>query len=78
MIQGTRDQLDPQTLGWSRFHLSKGHVNSPSQKGHENAELPGDYEFTIIYPLWTRVLATHSVLLSIKIYTPWNQHDPWK
>ena len=30
------DLKDPQTLGWSRLEpLSSGHMNPPSQKGHQ-------------------------------------------
>ena len=31
-------------VGGHQQPLSSGHVNSPSQKGQENAELPGRYD----------------------------------
>ena len=41
-------RLHPQTLGWSRFAIEKGHLTSPSQKGHK--ELPGNY--SILLRFW--------------------------
>ena len=59
--------LCPQTLEVTFTTFPKGHVNSASQKGHENAELPGGVLFAI--PIFYRDVCRRRRWMIIQ--SPW-------